>query len=536
MNTREISLLKTNGKKVVNAKGEEVILKGVGIGNWLLPEGYMWKFHSKTADRPRRIENLIRGLIGEEKAKSFWERFYDTYIKEADIEQIAKEGFNSIRLPINYRFLMDENNNFHYLEERFKLIDRFIDWCKKWELYVILDLHRAPGGQTGANIDDSEKDFPELFVNETYKELTKDLWIKLVERYGKDDIIAGYDLLNEPLPNYFSEYNGALIEFYRDLIKTIREVDKEHIIILEGAHWSNDWSILAEKFDDNVIFQGHKYWNNPDIESIKPFLDKQEEFNVPIWIGETGENSNEWFYGSFQMLDHNNIGWNFWPWKKLATTNSPCSINKPENWDKIIGYAAEGEKPSQEESDIIFEEYLNNILFENCTYNTEVLSALFRRIPFKIPAEFFGFKGEGISYHSLKEEKESELEFRKSDKIEIEFINKLDKKNIDFWNSKDKELIENQQLSVSLLEGEWVAYEVNNITEGDYKINIHCIGKSDQSQLSLKLNDELVNTIALNGQWDEYIITDKIHIQEGQHALKLQCDKNNVKIHWIDIQ
>ncbi|MFW6309456.1 MAG: cellulase family glycosylhydrolase, partial [bacterium] len=151
MNVTVDGFLQTKNQKIINGNGQEIFLTGVGLGNWLLPEGYMWKF-GKGYGRPRTIEKLIQNLLGKKKADDFWSRFYRQYITEADIQQIAREGFNSIRLPINSRFILREGSDQDYISENIQLIDRLIGWCKKHKLYVFLDLHGAPGGQTGSNI------------------------------------------------------------------------------------------------------------------------------------------------------------------------------------------------------------------------------------------------------------------------------------------------------------------------------------------------------------------------------------------------
>jgi endoglucanase len=367
------------GTKILDGSGQELLLRGVGLGNWLLPEGYMWKFKGTNADRPRRIEKLIRNLIGETEADDFWQHFGKNYIREEDVKKIASEGFNSIRVPMNSRHLFSEVNGQIILDDHIHLIDRFIEWCKKHELYVILDLHGAPGGQTGANIDDCENNYPELFSNEENKIKTIGLWRKLANRYRDEWIIAGYDLLNEPLPQEHSNYFADLLPLYKAITAAIREVDKNHMIILEGAHWATNFSIFTHIKDYNTVLQGHKYWNNTDAESIKHFLEKRDELNVPIWLGETGENNNEWYRSTFRLLESFNIGWNFWPWKKLDTVNSPYSINPPEDWYKILDYISVGKHPGKEEAKRILNEYLNNILIENCIYHEEVISAIMGR-------------------------------------------------------------------------------------------------------------------------------------------------------------
>ncbi|MGL4372143.1 MAG: glycoside hydrolase family 5 protein, partial [Turicibacter sp.] len=331
-----LSLLKTSGTKVVNEANEEVILCGVGLGNWMLKEGYMWLFGETDKDRGRRIEAFVEELIGKEDANLFWETYYATYTTEQDVKIIADLGFNSIRLPIHFRFIQDEEGNF--IEERIKVIDDFITWCETYNVYAILDLHGAPGGQTGANIDDSEHDFPELFTTRKYQLQTINIWKMLAKRYVGNKIVAGYDLLNEPLPSYFNQFNDELVKFYDELIAEIRAIDPDHIIILEGANWANDWSIFTKPYE-NVILQAHKYWNNPDLASIQKFITMGNELNCPIWFGETGENTTDWFVGSFQLQADYGIGWNLWPHKRMGSPRNPFTIKTPAGWDRIISTA-----------------------------------------------------------------------------------------------------------------------------------------------------------------------------------------------------
>ncbi|HSN59638.1 MAG TPA: cellulase family glycosylhydrolase, partial [Ferruginibacter sp.] len=176
-----LSFLHTSGQDIVNESGNKIYLKGVGLGNWLLPEGYMWKFGG-MGDRPRKIEKVVTDLIGKEKAEAFWKTFRLNYITEADIKRIAELGFNSVRPALNSRLFLTEWSNPVYVEEGFQLMDSLVSWCTKYKLYVIIDMHGAPGGQTGANIDDSPNDIPELFIEKKYQDQLVDLWVKIAQK------------------------------------------------------------------------------------------------------------------------------------------------------------------------------------------------------------------------------------------------------------------------------------------------------------------------------------------------------------------
>ena len=139
--------------RIVTGRGEPVLLRGVGLGNWLLPEGYMWRFESPGAQSPREIEALLADLVGPERAAEFARAFTERFLTRDDMLAIAAEGMNHVRLPLNARRLIDADGRL--LPEGFTPIDRCIDWCREAGLWVVLDLHGAPGGQTGTNIDDS---------------------------------------------------------------------------------------------------------------------------------------------------------------------------------------------------------------------------------------------------------------------------------------------------------------------------------------------------------------------------------------------
>jgi len=263
---RVYGFLRTDGTRIVNERGEEVLLTGMGLGNWLLWEGYMWRFYGRY-DRPRTIETLLCEVAGEEYTADFIRRFRETYITKEDVRLMAEEGFNSVRVPIGWRVLMDNEPGYPLREDGFQLLDRFIDWCETYKLYVILDLHGAPGGQTGANIDDCFDDRPRLFTDPESRDAALKLWKVMAKRYKDRWIVGAYDLLNEPLrpcadKRYplIPDYRDELVRFYRDAIAEIRKIDTKHTIQVEGRNWASKADIFDTRWDDNLVIHFHRYW------------------------------------------------------------------------------------------------------------------------------------------------------------------------------------------------------------------------------------------------------------------------------------
>src|SRR5207249_8671092 len=162
-------------------------------------------------------------------------------------------------------------------------------------VYVILDMHAAPGGQTGDNIDDSFG-YPFLFGRRESQELTVSLWRKLAARYRDQPAVIGYDLLNEPIAHYFdaASLNPKLEPLYRKIVSGIREVDRNHMIFLGGAQWDTNFKVFGAPFDRKLVYTFHKYWMTVNQGAIQEYLNFRDKYNVPVWMGESGENTDEW--------------------------------------------------------------------------------------------------------------------------------------------------------------------------------------------------------------------------------------------------
>ena len=165
--------VQVRGTELVDGAGQPLFLRGIGLGNWLLPEGYMW--HFKHAVGPRQIHEVVAQLIGDAGARRFWSEWRERYITAADVRLIRELGFNSVRLPLHHGLFIDPERPGEPTGPGWALLDRFIGWCKAEGVYVLLDLHGAPGGQTGTGIDDSPG-YPFLFIDAESRDLTVALW------------------------------------------------------------------------------------------------------------------------------------------------------------------------------------------------------------------------------------------------------------------------------------------------------------------------------------------------------------------------
>src|ERR1700733_6456629 len=377
--------IRTDGKHLVVGDGERFTIKGTNLGNWLVPEGYMFKFTRARA--PSEIDAVIRGLIGPQDAARFWTQFRDVYVAKDDIDFIKAAGFNTVRVPLNWRLFVEPGataNDDKFEGPGWALLDRLVQWCHQDGLHVIVDLHAAPGGQTGVNHDDGTG-FPLTFYVPRYRDLTVALWRELAAHYRNETAVLGYDLLNEPISPYndVNYLDPQLEPLYRDIVAAIRSVDDNHVVLLAGAQWSTNFSVFGRPFDSNAVYEYHKFWANPTRDALQDYLDFSNRWNVPVMIGETGEYTNIWNEKFRKLHEQFNIGWCFWTYKNLDTSTSVVSIQKPDGWDLIaeVGSTENGSLPSREQAQTILDAYLEAAKLKNGHVNGGYLKSLGLVVP-----------------------------------------------------------------------------------------------------------------------------------------------------------
>jgi endoglucanase len=376
--------VRVQGRHFVDATGQRIFLRGVNLGNWLVPEGYMFDF--KRVSSPQQIELLVAECLGDVAAARFWTSWREHYITREDIKSLKRLGLNSVRVPITWRLFASECFPHRMEGEGWALLDRLISWCREEKLWVIIDLHCAPNGQTGDNIDDS-RGTPMLWEDADAQQLTVDLWKEIARRYKDSATVLGYDLLNEPIAHYFdtARFNPMLAPLYTRIAEAVRKEDAQHVLFLGGAQW--DTNLPAAKISgfSNVAYTFHLYWTDPARKSIEPYLKFRDENDVPLWLGESGENDDTWVADFRKLLESEDIGWCFWPYKKMKSTAGIAVIATPRGWQQIQRFAEAPRGtfkeirdvlPPLEERKRIFAELLENIDVSKCTLNTGYVQAL----------------------------------------------------------------------------------------------------------------------------------------------------------------
>ena len=398
-----MEFLKTRGKIIVNETGQEILLTGYGIGNWMNQEGFLFGsaafggefkafMRAEGMDRGRSINQTIIECCGREYADAFWKRFYRAYFGKSDIRHLKEMGMNSVRLPLKAAAFLPEEPDVRFDEETFEILDELIDACEEHGIYVILDMHAAAAGQSAIGCDDGVDNQPHLYTDEEGWERTILLWEEFARRYKDRAVIAGYELLNEPLslPPH-DRFLPDLVHFYEECIGRIRRIDTKHIIFLQGHRFASRWDILKKEMDpghNNWVLTMHMYEVLPDLGALGPMLAARDELNVPIWMGETG-GSSRYMTVLYEMLRELHIGVNIWCHKAVEGADAATLLTYPlpDGLDQICAYSQQGgPKPSFAKCIAVFDQYLENIRFENCRTHEHRVDAILRRGRVAVPA------------------------------------------------------------------------------------------------------------------------------------------------------
>jgi aryl-phospho-beta-D-glucosidase BglC (GH1 family) len=371
----ESRLVHIEGKNFIAPDGSILHIKGISLGNWLMPEGYMFKF--EVAKAPRQIYDAFDRLLGSERAAAFWKQYRDTYIARDDIQFIKSVGFNTVRIPLHWDLFMAEDGTIE--GPGWALLDRMLGWIKAAGLYAIVDLHAAPGGQTGINHDDGPG-YPLMFYVPRDRDLTVKLWQAIAQVHAGDPTILGYDLLNEPIAPYHdtATLNSRLEPFYKRLTAAIRSVDPGRVMILAAGQWSSSFDMFGPPFARNLAYTYHSFWASTKRDSIQRHLNFSNLYDVPLFLGETGELTDDWNAGFRKLHEAHGIGWSFWTYKNLDTPSTVVSIKRPDGWDEIVAFAdgKRRDKPSDEVIARAMAQYLDGMRLANATVRWSYLASL----------------------------------------------------------------------------------------------------------------------------------------------------------------
>lgn len=374
--------LRRQGRQIVDDDGP-VLLRGFNVGNWLVQEGYLMHIDTAGFKSPTELRAKVADLVGgAAKADEFFSEWRNSFFAEADVAALKAAGGNSFRIPFHYKDVFDPVAR-RAVPAGFRWLDSCVAWGRRHQVHMILDMHVAPGGQNPMEHSDVPAEPGRLFAGsaaefEQYSRLTAEAWKAVADRYKAEPNVA-YDLINEPLVEDPAQH-WKLQQAFRRITDSIRTVDKTHLIIAEGNWWGSWLQPLGARWDGNMAFSTHNYWNKaPDVKRSGQ-IDWSVQQDVPIWHGETGENSGTWYNLERRDLEAKGIGWSFWTWKKIeGISGAYTTTATPGGYQSVLRFwRGQGERPDPENALQGLMDLAVSTRLEVCRKNHDVFDALFR--------------------------------------------------------------------------------------------------------------------------------------------------------------
>lgn len=529
---------RAEGTQILNREGDPVVIRGLGLGGWLVPEGYMVHMTAIDGGSPRTIRAQIEDLIGKEGADRFFELYRANYVDEKDIAAIADWGFDHLRLPMHYNLLFDPDTE-AFVESGFELIDTFIEWCRKYEIDVILDMHAAPGGQNAGPISDSDGTARLWTEPDPYQDQLVTIWTEIARRYADEPLIIGYDLINEPVtPDAIGDgvaQSEALRALYVRLIEAIRQIDQNHILFIEGNYYATTFPPQLENLgDDNIVYAFHKYWNATDVGTINYLLDFSRKNDAPLWLGESGENSNPWFFEVTRLAETHGIGWNWWTHKKIATITSPLSAPFTPGYVNVINYLNNPENNPRPNSRAAAEGLFSMAMgldLDSCEVRPGVLASLLDPNYARLRKPFKEHRIPGVINAADYDVGHAGTTYQDRDLMRVDGRDGVGNQGYEYRNDgvdiQKSEDPEGFEYNVGWIEtAEWLTWTVHVDTEGVYDVEIRVASGGSGGLVGLALDGERIGPFVRapgTGGWQKWtsVWLRDVTLPAGEHILRM---------------
>lgn len=248
---RPPAVMTTDGATFIDGFGNEVRLRGVCLGGWLNMENFITGY----AGNESLMRGRVRAVLGDELADFFFERLLTTFFAEPDAKFLGDNGFNIVRIPVNYRHLERDDAPFQIVDDGFRHLDRAIEACGGHGVSSIIDLHALPGSQNQHWHSDNPDGHAAFWDNRQYQDRVVTIWEAIAARYRGNTWVAGYNLMNEPA----DESRQVVGPYYKRLFDAVRAVDPDHTIYLDGNTYSTEFDIFEDQPWPNTVYSLHDY-------------------------------------------------------------------------------------------------------------------------------------------------------------------------------------------------------------------------------------------------------------------------------------
>jgi endoglucanase len=342
-NGPSFTLLHARGTNIVNALGSVVELRGLDLGGWFIMEPWMCPADSGGLPDTYSIISELDSRFGVTVEQTLIRAYQMSWITTDDLNNITNGGFNCVRVPVwwgNFYSITNTTSS-GWRSDAFTVLDWLVTNCTPRGIYVIIDMHGVIGGQSTSD-DTGEQNQNTYWTNSIEQSETAYMWTQIASHYNGNSTVAGYDLINEPDE---APSDAAVLSAYNSLYNTIRSVDTNHIIFIEGTFGNWDWSMLPDPATygwTNIVYSMHEYQYGGSVSQIETGSDNQvtdfnnhKSWNVPDYIGEWNDMGQGAACYDYSINDYNGdgISWTMWAYKATdGLVPNGWGWYDPTNW------------------------------------------------------------------------------------------------------------------------------------------------------------------------------------------------------------
>ena len=319
---------------IIDPNGNRFIIQATNVSCWLYQENYIFggaqNAHKITA------ENLNE-ILGTNAYGKFSKQMMEHFITEEDMRLMKKMGFNSVRVG----FSAESFDNDSIKKVLFSTLDNLLPTFKENKVAIILSMIHAAKPQNTLWVSNYTKGATVLWDSAEAKLKTAAIWSEIAQHYKDEQIILGYDLINEP--NINRKREKELIDLYQKITTSIRKYDPNHMIIYEGNLYATKLDVLSKYdslLDSNACYQFHFYsWFGNKIEKQLPkHLESTEAKQRPIFCGEFGINRLSEIKQQVNLMNNSREidGWAMYTWKSIELSTTKEEKKRPPYYGKWI--------------------------------------------------------------------------------------------------------------------------------------------------------------------------------------------------------
>ena len=531
--SRAAGYLHASGTRIVEGNNQVILLRGVNLGNWLFNEAYMTGAPFEQDTWPGGLKDV---LGTDSNVAAFYAAWRSNYVTQADIVRIKALGFNSVRVPFDFRVFYDETTG-QPTDDGFLYLDNLLNWCAAAGLYAIPDMHGAPGGQ---------RDPGTFFFDAAKQTIASNIWRRIATRYATNQWLGGYDLVNEPFLNTQAE-KWRVRDAYVHLTAGIREVDPNHLIFAEGNYYGADLYDLDPRWDSNMSFSIHNYWTpvpSTGVFSIDSQVSLANTANVPLWVAEFGENSNPWNNAEKRSVEGYGVGWAVWPYK-ICGESMKCvqSTAFTAGYQAVLDYwRGTGVKPTQTAAYTALLDMAQRTALPYCAENKDFVDALLRpdfataNIPFVLntmPGRIYGVDydmgNQGVAYSDV--------------------VYQTTNQSGTAWNNGW--LYRNDGVDIGSILDNGTKYYVGWIDSNEW-LSFTVVGSAGRPSLNIRYSSpngarihidvdghDITGSLALaaTGGWFNWVTTNVMattNLTSGVHTMKVFFETDSLNFYWLE--